>query len=51
MFDDADNKLNPNDDDNLNDDSPSAWWQYSCSREDKIQDKTMYRQRWLANAI
>ena len=49
MFDD-DGKLNPNDDDNLNDDSPSAWW-YSCSREDKIHDKTMYRQRWLANAI
>ena len=25
MFDDDDNKLNPNDDDNLNDDSPIAW--------------------------
>ena len=26
MFDDDDNKLSPNDDDNLNDDSPIAWY-------------------------
>ena len=50
MFDDDDNNLSPNVDDKLNDDRPIACW-YSCSREDKIQDKTMYRQRWLANAI